>query len=334
MKKNILASFLGILLCLAVIFCGISCRTAAAATGPDSDGTYTSAVYDTSNDSGRLTARYIGLKLEDGETYAGDCVIYTTPDGYVMMVDCGNHLSYQELIPVLDRLGIEKIDVFVMSHPHIDHIGSFSEIAGHVKIGKVYKNYLEYTSAVYKKGMATIAEQGLDTQILYEGDSFKLGEYVDVQVFWPYEGQVVDPSAAGDTNHSSIAMRITYGDSSFWTSGDLYIADEVILASKYGSRIQSDVVKMNHHGRETSNSRAFINALQPKIAVATKSEMSNIPVLNSYRAGGASVVFHTAIDGTVVVSTTGDGHYEVQSQYVREQKKLYGTPSEDGHYEI
>ncbi len=320
------------LLLAAVLVCAVSCHTLSSApTGPDADGSYTSSVYYTGDDAGKLTVRYMGLRGTDGDTYAGDCAVYTSPEGLVMMVDCGNQISYQELFPALDAMGIKKIDIFVMSHPHVDHIGSFSEIAKRYPIGKLYKNYVDYRTDVYK-GSIQVAEQlGIDIQVLYEGDSFKFGDYVDVQVFWPYEGQVIDQTDAASTNHSSLAMRITYGDSSFWTSGDLYLADEIELVKRYGDRIRSDVVKMNHHGRETSNSKDYINTLQPKIAVGCQSVFSSETVLNWYR-GSHATVFFTKFDGTVRVSTAGDGHYDVQVQDIRTQKKLYGTPAEDGHY--
>ncbi|MBO4409506.1 MAG: MBL fold metallo-hydrolase [Spirochaetales bacterium] len=320
------------LLLAAVLVCAVSCHSLSSAPkGPDKDGSYTSSVYYTGDDAGKLTVRYIGLSGADGDTYAGDCAVYTSPEGLVMMVDCGNQISYQELFPVLDAMGIRKIDIFVMSHPHVDHIGSFTELARRYGIGKLYKNYVEYRTDVYKGAMMTAEQLGIEVQVLYEGDSFKFGEYVDVQVFWPYEGQVIDQTDAASTNHSSLAMRITYGDSSFWSSGDLYLADEMELVKRYGEQIRSDVVKMNHHGRETSNSKDYINTLQPKIAVACQSHFSSEAVLNWYRGSGATV-FHTAFDGTVRISTAGDGHYDVQVQNIRTKTKLYGKPAEDGHY--
>ena len=330
MKKHLL--FAAALILVAVLVCAVSCHSLSSAPkGPDKDGSFTSSVYYTGDDAGRLTVRYIGLLGTDGDTYAGDCAIYTSPEGLVMMVDCGNQISYQELFPALDAMGIQKIDIFVMSHPHVDHIGSFSELARRYGVGKLYKNYVEYTTSTYKGAMMTAKDLGIETEVLYEGDSFKFGDYVDVEVFWPYEGQVIDMSDAASTNHSSIAMRITFGDSSFWSSGDLYLADEIELVKKYGDRIRSDVVKMNHHGRETSNSKDYIKTLQPKIAVACQSLFSSTTILNWYRSSGATV-FHTMFDGTVKVSTAGDGHYDVQVQNIREQKKLYGAPAEDGHY--
>ncbi len=320
------------LLCLACLVSAVSCQTVAKApSGPDPDGSYTSLVYYTGDDAGKLTVRFLGLRDYVEDTYPGDCAIYTSPEGLIMMVDCGNQISYEELFPALDAMGITDIDIFVMSHPHADHIGSLAELAKHYNIKKMYKNYVDYKSDLYKGTMQVIEDLGIETEILYEGDSFKFGEFVDVQVFNPPEGQTVEMSSAPSVNHSSIAMRLTYGESSIWTSADLYIVDEMALVKKYGDQIQSDIVKMNHHGRETSNSKDYINTLQPKIAVATQGELSSLTIMNWYRTSGA-VAFHSAIDGTIRISTTGDGHYDIQTQYVRTKKNLYGTPSEDGHY--
>lgn len=318
-----------ILVAMVFLFSIVSCNPDASVFAKKRD--YSNLVYDTSNDAGKLTARYIGLKEYYEDMYPRDCVIYTSPEGLVMMVDCGNQVSYLELEPVLERMGIEVIDIFVMSHPHSDHIGSFAQLAKRYEIRKVYKNYTNYTSGSYKRAMKEIAAHGIEVEVLSEGDSFKFGEFVDVQVFWPYDGQSVDFSDAGDTNRSCIAMKITYGDSSFWTSGDLYTSDEKTLVEKYGSLLDCDIMKINHHAYKTSSDRAFIDAISPKVAVAMHGKFANAVVPKRFLSAGAAV-FHTYYDGSVKISTTGDGKYDIQSQYVRRAASPYGAPNRNGYY--
>ena len=87
---------------------------------PDADGTYSSAVFDTQNDAGCLTVRYLALKetyrANDDKVNVGDCAVYTSPEGLVMMVDCSNPASFPEIDAQLKAMGVEKIDIFVMSH--------------------------------------------------------------------------------------------------------------------------------------------------------------------------------------------------------------------------
>lgn len=247
-----------------------------------------------------------------------------------MVVDCGNRGAYNELFPILDRLGITTIDIFVMSHSHVDHIGSFAELARNYTIKKLYKNYVAYKSSAYLSAMHAVEDLGIETQILYAGDSFKLGDYVTVDVLWPFKGQDVDITVTSEVNQSCLAMRITYGESSFWTSGDLYIESEKQLVEIYGNALQSDIMKLNHHSKLTSNCPQFIDAVSPIVAVAMQNECTNKKILRLLTREGI-LAFHTFYDGSIKISTKGDGHYKIQSQYVR-PLFLYGAPSKNGSY--
>lgn len=78
----------------------------------DKDGTYTSAVFDTSQDAGKLTARYLhttgSRKTTDDVTYAGDCTVFTSPEGLIMVIDCSNSWNFEEIDIQLQRMGVKK----------------------------------------------------------------------------------------------------------------------------------------------------------------------------------------------------------------------------------
>ena len=80
---------------------------------PDADGTYSSAVFDTQNDAGCLTVRYLALKetyrANDDKVNVGDCAVYTSPEGLVMMVDCSNPASFPEIDAQLKAMGRAKV---------------------------------------------------------------------------------------------------------------------------------------------------------------------------------------------------------------------------------
>lgn len=298
---------------------------------------YTDLVLDTAGDEGKLTVRYFATEatytIGDDKVNVGDCAVYTSPEGLVMMIDCSNPAAFPEVDAYLQTLGIEKIDIFVMSHPHSDHIGCFAEVAEKYPIGQLYKNAHEYQSGAYQKAMAAIEEKNIPVTVLHDGDSFMFGEEVEVKVYGPSAKMEKEISKdVNDANNGSLALRMTYGDSSFWTAGDNYINGEQDIVATYGDAIRSDVVKMNHHGYDTSNSKEYIEALSPKVAVSMHESMTSKTVALRYFTRGAET-FYTCMDGTIRVSTTGDGTYDVQSQYVRSQS-IYGEPAADGHYTI
>lgn len=315
----------------------IPAASSSAASAPAEKADYTDLVLDTSADAGRLTVRYLALKencvLGGDKVNVGDCTIYTSPEGLVMMIDCSNPVSFPEIDAYLQAMGIEKIDIFVMSHPHSDHIGCFSEVAAKYPIGQLYKNAHEYESGTYAAAMAAIEEHQIPVTVLHDGDSFMFGDEVEVKVYGPSAKMEEKISKdVNDTNNGSLALRMTYGDSSFWTAGDTYINGEQDIVAAYGADIQSDVVKMNHHGYDTSNNKDYVEALSPKVAVSMHESMTSKTVALRYSTRGAET-FYTCMDGVVRVFTTGDGTYDVQSQYVRSQT-VYGEPAADGHYTI
>lgn len=307
----------------------------AATAGEKAD--FAEQVFDTAQDAGRLTARYLRL-LEtygsgDSTVTTGDSVVYTSPEGLLMLVDCGNVAGGTEVAQQLQAMGVERIDILVLSHPHADHVGGFCTIADLFPIGQVYMNGHEYDSETYRATVAKITEKQIPCDILKAGDSFAFGGQVQVQVFGPEEGDA-DSVAAGyqDANDTSLALRLTYGASSFWTSGDLYITGEQRICELYGEQVRSDVVKMNHHGKDTSNGRDFVGTLSPKIAVGLFDSVGSQTVAMRYQVAGAQV-YYNSVDGAIRISTAGDGVYDVQTQYLRDIAML-PDPDPSGHYTV
>ena len=292
---------------------------------------------DTSQDAGKLTARYLQLQqvhyYENDSINVGDCTVYTSPEGLVMMVDCGNPSSFPEIHTYLQAMGIKKIDIFVMSHPHGDHIGCFEDLASYYPIGHVYRNVHEYDTYTYWKAMEVIRDYGIPSTVLNDGDSFLFGEQVEVTVFGPTQLMVDRLSEESrDVNNGSLALRLTYGSSSFWTAGDTYVEGELNIVGKYGDAIQSDIIKMNHHGYDTSSNEYYLETLSPKAAICMSGSLTNRQVMDRHTEQGIET-FYTCGDGTVRVSTTGDGTYDIQTQYIR-ISTVYGDPAPDGHYII
>lgn len=328
-----------LIFCAALLFltaCGAS-DPKTTEKQPPADGNYAAWVFDTSADAGKLTARYLALKEDYGTgsdaVTTGDSSVYTSPDGKVMLVDCGNQNGGAEITAQLKAMGVEKIDILVMSHPHADHIGGFGTIADNFPIGQIYMNGSTYDSETYRRTMQTVADKNIPYTVLWEGDTFAFGNDVEVSIYGPAR-DAIEQIGAGymDENNCSIAMRLTYGSSSFWTSGDIYATGESALAEKYGSSIRSDVVKMNHHGWDTSNSAAFVETMKPLIAVGMHDSITSKTVALRYSTRNV-LTFYNCMDGAVRVSTPGDGTYDVQSQRIRDVT-FYGAPNSDGCYRV
>lgn len=342
MKKFLL------LLCLFMFLFApsVSSEQTAALTAPQADAqagantaNYAAQVFDTADDAGRMTCRYLYLTEQylraTENVRAGDSSVYTSPEGQVMVVDCGNQISGGQVVESLRAMGVRKIDIFVASHPHADHIGGFTLLADAFDIDQVYMNRHEYESGTYRAMLGIIAEKKISLTRLVEGDSFDFGPSVKVKCYNPpadFDFSAATQTATSIANEGSLCLKMSFGKSSFFTSGDMYIGSERRVAETYGAEIAADISKMNHHGDSTSNCTDFIQALRPKLAVAMNEGVLSLVVNMRYQKVGART-FYNCIDGAIKVSTSGDGTYEAQTQFIRELVKL-GQPSPDGRYSL
>lgn len=266
-------------------------------------------------EEGKLCIYFLDLDVDaTAEDKSGDSTIIISPEGKVMLIDCGHPQSGHQVIDALKALAVDHIDIFVASHPHIDHIGSFAQIAAAFPIGQVYRSALEYPTSQYASFVSAIVDRQLPVTILSEGDRFSFGDKVSVRVFNPGDPITYPANYPANStqfvNNQSVALKLTYGSSSAWFGGDLYMVQERALVTKYGPELQSDVAKANHHGGDTSNTLTWIKAIKAKIVVAMNDGLDSMTVYNNYKKYGAE--YHlTQLDGTVRVVMDDKQNYTV-----------------------
>lgn len=271
-------------------------------------------VYDTSMDAGKLTIRFLWMGPQVEEDKPGDCMILTSPDGKVMVVDAGHPCATQYILDALDAMGIEKIDYLVASHPHIDHIGGMATLMDRYEIGIHYCTEVWHTTKTYQNYVDAIARNDIEQVYLHEGDSFMFGEQVQVLVYNPvadityYDGYPANGTQF--MNNQSLVLKFVYGESSLLLAGDLYTTGEATVVKRWGEALQADVIKANHHGADTSSSPKWRKTVDPKITVITNCLLQSATVAKKYAKNGKQM-YHTFLDGDVRISTAGDGEYEV-----------------------
>lgn len=186
-----------------------------------------------------------------------DCALIIS-DGKTMLIDGGEIGAGPEIINYLRAQGVEKLDVLVATHPHSDHIGGLPYVVENIKVAQTYISPYVHTSSTYENLLDNLADSRSLVTIPETGDTFRLGG-AECQIL--SSGQGFD-----DPNDASIVLRIRYGDISAIFTGDAEVpVEQQILAS--GMNIRSNILKVGHHGSETSSSQAFLDAIQPEIAV-------------------------------------------------------------------
>jgi len=263
----------------------------------------TAEVYDRTADEGALTIRFIDMgEPESGSP--GDCAILISPEGQVMMIDAGLSYNREDVLGALEKLGITRIDALVVSHPHGDHTQNMPYIMNHYEVGAVYTSYLEneYTMN-YINYMAAIRANGITHVKVAKGDTIPFGDQVKVEVLWPaaefeYPVNYAEESTQFVNNHS-LVLKFSYGESTYLTSGDLYMAGESLVIKDAGEKLDADVMKLNHHGYSTSSGLTWCNTISPEISVVPADSLYNFATYRRLSRKGE--VHVTGLEGTVCV---------------------------------
>ena len=318
--KRVLALILSLLACVSLL-------TACGEKEPEGPADRTELVYDRSGDAeGEMIMRFIDVviyneegKASSGRFKAGDATLITFPNGELMLVDCMAYTAGDYLVRQLKSMDVETIDYLVISHNHSDHFGGATALFKNINVKQVYMTADEGCDVSNGDNVARLKtaaqSQGTPIDVLWEGDKLNIGG-VDITCYNPpkdYDFYYAD-GYVETRNNSSLCLRFVYNQSSFLLAGDNYSGGEDRLVKAYGDELQSDVVKMNHHGYEASNTLPWVRAVKPLLAVATHG-VDRAKEL-SYTSVGADT-FYLHADGAVKVSTTGDGKYEAVTQYDR-----------------
>ena len=324
MKKNckrILGALLALLMLLTLVACGEKPQDDNMADVPEELRGYVIPweldVPAKARENGTIEFYFMashGMKMSNSTTddpYKwGDCCLIVFPDGTTMMVD-GGMPAYAPVLKLnLQRLGVEKLDYVVLSHQHGDHTGSLiceDGIFDSVEVGKVYYNGLineEWADPMRFEN--ALDASGIPHEHLFEGDTLTIGG-VAIEVLWPDSAETAGTYYdVVPMNNRSVVMRFDYEEFSALFTGDLYKAAEREMIALYGDKLDVDLLKIPHHGHDTSSSSEFGEAVTPEIAVATGYVGMATTNYYSYSKQGARVMMDY-MDGYVHISAAKDG---------------------------
>jgi competence protein ComEC len=222
--------------------------------------------------------------------------------GQTLLIDGGNTGDSSLLVAYLKKLNIDRLDYVVCTHAHEDHAGGLAGPLNVYKAGKVFATDITYDSVPYQSFLKAVARQGLDITVPTPGESFHLGNST-VQFIGP-----VIPNH-DDLNESSIVLRVVFGETSFLFTGDAgYEAEHAMLEAGY--ELGSTVLKVGHHGSNSSTSYVFLREVLPAYAVISVGADNpyghpSEQVLSRLRDAGTAV-YRTDLQGDV--SAVRDGH--------------------------
>lgn len=195
----------------------------------------------------------------------GDAILIQTPARQQILIDGGPDpdkicLALGNELPFWDK----SLDMVVLTHPDEDHIVGLIEVLERYKVKMVLESGLEVDTPVYREWCRLLDEKNIQRIIARSGQEIDLGDGVRMNVLHPLEG--LNAEAESDTNNNSVVLQLTWEEISFLLTGDIQgeIEREIIYR---GSCSDCTVLKVAHHGSNTSSSRHFLAAVDPEIAV-------------------------------------------------------------------
>lgn len=230
----------------------------------------------------------------------GDCIFLRAPDGKTMLVDAGPDGSFGRIKRFLDREGVKRLDVAVVTHLHNDHIGSMQEVVEHYEIGAFYISPFDIESSAYASLLSALDERGITAVPVYASAVSTLPwsgtPDTEVRVLSPYRVQYEDE------NDTSIMLRVRFGQTAVLLAGDATtLSERLVIKALKNHALHADVLKVGHHGSASSTSRKFLSVVKPRFAVIS------VGASNDYDHPSDSVLQKLAEANVTVLRTDLDG---------------------------
>lgn len=192
----------------------------------------------------------------------GDAIYIETPHGNQLLIDGGKGRA------VLRELGTRlsfydrTLTAVLATHPDTDHIGGLPELFARFSIGMFLEPGVHDDGADAVALLHAVTDEGLSPVYARAGTTLMLDEGVALTFLFP-EGDV----STFETNTGSVVAHLSYGDTSFLFTGDAPASIERYLAGTYGSLLKSDVLKLGHHGSDTSTAVEFLGFVSPRYGI-------------------------------------------------------------------
>lgn len=291
MKKRIFG-------CLILFICSSVLISSCTAPRHDSD---TTALYN------RQTEEAFEVSQISKDTYLdvmyvdvgqADCEIIKLPNGKKILIDAGSKGNADTIESYLKRMNITELDYVIATHPHEDHIGGMSEIIKTFKTDCIYMPDVTSNTNVFSEFITTILEYDIPVATAKAGLEILNADDIEITVVAPKKDEY------SNLNNYSIVIKLRHKNNVFLFMGDAEeLSEKEILED-----IHADVIKIGHHGSDTSTSSDFLQRVSPKIAVISvgKDNPYGFPDENILNRLKNIKVLRTDINGSILLRSNGE----------------------------
>ncbi len=239
--------------------------------------------------SGDLTVNFIDVGK-------GDCILIQTPNNKNILIDGGLPIAGDEVVKYIKDRKISKIDMMILTHPHIDHCGGLFDVIANFKVDKFYMPVNNCDLKNCDEVINLSQSKGIPLKYIMAEDNIFVDRALQIDIFAP------NNEYYKDCNNSSIVLKLTYNKVSFLLTGDaVWISQEEMVAKNFN--LKADVLKVPHHG-EDELYKKFLKKVSPKYAVISSGDtLLCTYTLKELRKKNISVF--TTISNSIVFTSNG-----------------------------
>ena len=219
----------------------------------------------------------------------GDSILIKFPNNETMLIDTGDREEGEKVSSYVNNFlrkeKLESLDYLVLTHPDADHVGGAIDVLNTVKVDtvfrpKVYTNLeaeqisteeiMISTTQTYDNVINLIIEKGCNVYYNEKGINMNLGG-CEIEFLSP------ELNYYSSTNSISAVIMMTYQTKKFLLTGDADIQIENTLIEEYGEYLNADVLKVAHHGSNSSSSSELLEIVSPQISILSVSKNTSLP---------------------------------------------------------
>ncbi len=259
----------------------------------------------------------------------GDAAVLRTRRGHWLAIDAGPHFGATDagvrvVLPFLLSNGARSLELFVLTHPDLDHLGGAAAVLERLQVRRVLDAALPVPAERYEEYLSDVAAEGAGWLVGRPGARLAIDE-IELLVLGPVRLPSGDSAGARErgrpmsANEASLSLRIEVdGRFSYVNAGDAPAAEERrMLASWPADTLRADVFKVSHHGSKTSSDVGWLEALAPELAIISAGAANRYghphPVaLARLDSAGVGAVWRTDLDGTACVSVDSEGRWRLE----------------------